>query len=529
MRKAALRIFGVFALFFYACAQQVAPTGGTRDETPPEILTIQPPQEQLNYQAEPIEIEFDEFISLKQLNQQLLTSPPLKYDLETTVKGKTLRIEIQDTLKANTTYVLNFGDAIVDYRESNPLKDFQYVFSTGNVIDTLQLNGRLVDAFTKEVVKDALVVLYDTSNLDSLPYKQIPKYVSRTNEDGSFKLRNLKEGTYSVFSLSDENTNYLFDKPDEKVAFLDSAIRLNSKMDSLRLYSFLEDREQQFVKSQKESAALNVLVFNRKIDSLTFSFVEKADSTYLLHHEISKGRDSLLLWFEVDSAYKSDMILATSFGYVDTIGLKFDTLDNRTLKLIGKPEGKHPYYKAVQLNFSRPLKTITDSLIQLRKADSTLLAADYEIDSLRPQQVIVKHEFETDSTYMLQLLPGAVNDLFGTSHDTLSMQFGLNSAKSYGNLYLTVNYTDSIPLMIQLLGRDQNVLRQLQLQDNKASFSNLKAGAYGLKLIVDENRNQQWDTGDFSKKRQAEKVFIYEGKITIRANWDQEIEWVIKK
>jgi hypothetical protein len=130
---------------------------------------------------------------------------------------------------------------------------------------------------------------------------------------------------------------------------------------------------------------------------------------------------------------------------------------------------------------------------------------------------------------MLQLLPGAVNDLFGLSHDSLTMQFSLNSPKDYGNLYLTVDYADSIPLLIQLLGRDQSVLRQLQMQEKKASFTNLKAGAYGLKLILDANDNQVWDTGDFSQKRQAEKVFIYEGEITIRANWDKEIEWVIKE
>lgn len=531
MHKMAVRLLVLGLIFLSSCAQQVAPTGGMRDEIPPEVLAIQPPQEQLNYQGETIEIEFDEFISLKQLNQQLLASPPLKYDLETKIKGKTLIIEIQDTLQANTTYVLNFGDAIVDFRESNPLKAFQYVFSTGSVVDTLELNGRLIDAFTKEVVKDALVVLYDTTTLDSLPYKEVPKYVSRTDKDGSFKLSNLKEGEYSIFSVSDENTNYLFDKPDEKVAFLDSTLSLSPKVkfDSLRLFSFQEDREAQFLESQKESAALNVLVFNRKIDSLAFSFLEAADSAHLLHHEISKGRDSLLLWFKVDTAYKTEIVLSTSFAYRDTVGLKFDTLGNKPLKLLSKPQGKQPYFKPLTLQFSRPVGSIVDSMIFLRKADSTLLTADFTIDSMRPQYLFVNHDFQIDSTYMLQLLPGAVNDLFGLSHDSLAMQFSLNSPKDYGNLYLTVDYADSIPLVIQLLGRDQSVLRQLQMQEKKASFTNLKAGVYGLKLILDANDNQVWDTGDFSQKRQAEKVFIYEGEITIRDNWDKEIEWVIKE
>lgn len=531
MHKVAERFFVLWLVFLYACAQQVAPTGGMKDETPPEVLSVQPPQEQLNYKGETIEIEFDEFISLKQLNQQLLTSPPLKYDLETKIKGKTLSIEIQDTLQANTTYVLNFGDAIVDFRESNPLTAFQYVFSTGNEIDTLELNGRLIDAFTKEVVKDALVVLYDSTTLDSLPYKQVPKYVSRTDQDGSFKLSNLKEGEYSIFSVSDENTNYLFDKPDEKVAFLDSTLSLSSKVqfDSIRLFSFQEDKERQFVESQKESAALNVLVFNRKIDSLVFSFLDAKDSAFLVHHEVSRGRDSLLLWFDADTVYEAEIVLSTSFAYRDTLGLKFDTLGNKPLKLLSKPQGKHPYFKPLQLQFSRPIERVVDSMIYLRKADSTLLIADFTIDSIRPQCLYVDYDFQVDSSYQLQLLPGAITDLFGLSHDSIAMQFSLNSPKDYGNLYLTVDYADSIPLLIQLTGRDQTVLNQLQMQENKASFTNLKAGVYGLKLILDANDNQVWDTGDFSQKRQAEKVFIYEGEITLRNNWDKEIEWVIKE
>ena len=120
--------------FTLACAQVVAPTGGEKDITPPEILLMEPQNEALNFSGNEIVLSFDEFVKVQKLKEQLIISPPLKYSLITKVKGKQLTIEIQDTLKENTTYVMNFGNSIVDVRENNPIPNFTYVFSTGNVI-----------------------------------------------------------------------------------------------------------------------------------------------------------------------------------------------------------------------------------------------------------------------------------------------------------------------------------------------------------------------------------------------------------
>ena len=151
-------IFGV--LLLSACAQVVAPTGGDRDLTPPEVMSLVPENQSLNFNANSFTLEFDEYVVLRKLKEQLLVSPPLKYSLESKTKGKNLIFTIKDTLKENTTYVFNFGNAIVDLNEGNPLSNFQYVFSTGPVIDSLSFSGKVVDAFDLTAEKDAVLLLY---------------------------------------------------------------------------------------------------------------------------------------------------------------------------------------------------------------------------------------------------------------------------------------------------------------------------------------------------------------------------------
>jgi hypothetical protein len=520
-------VFLCIVLLLNACAQQVAPTGGLKDEDPPQILSLNPPQESLNFSGDPIELEFDEFVKLNQLKQQFLASPPLSYPLETKIRGKKLSIEVVDTLEENTTYVFNFGNAIADFRENNPISGFKYVFSTGDKIDTLSIKGRVVEAFDLKVMEDMIVMLYDTSALGSLPYKRKPTYVDRTDKDGKFELTNLKAGEYCLFAISDENTNYLYDKPDELIAFIDRSLLLSTPLDSIKLYAFMEDREKQFIKSQKESGPQLILEFNRTIDTLQFRFLQAEDSINLLHYQKSSSADSLLLWFQQADKAEYEIIIIASPGYRDTIEVKIDSLEKRKLSLIKKPKAVHDFFKKVSLEFNRPIAEQDTRYLSVMRPDSTTFNYALEIDSIDAQRVMIKGDFQQDSVYIVSLLPKAFTDLYQQTHDSISFQFKLNKEGDFGNLYLKVSQADSLPKFVQLLGQSDKVLRQKDLEGQHIVFKNLKAGDYRLKLVIDRNGNQVWDTGNFNKNLQAEKVYYYEDKLTIRANWDQEIEWRI--
>jgi uncharacterized protein (DUF2141 family) len=210
-------------LIISSCAQQGSLTGGPKDEKPPEIISSIPENYSTQFRAETIEITFNEYFALKDIAKQLVVSPPMAKKPEFKIKGKTLEITFEDSLQPDRTYAINFGDALIDLNESNPIKNFQYVFSTGDKIDSLQAGGRVLDALDGKPVDNILVMLY-SGTADTLPLKTIPLYICRTNKEGKFTLRNLASGSYKIFALKDANTNYLFDQPAESVAFQDSLI-----------------------------------------------------------------------------------------------------------------------------------------------------------------------------------------------------------------------------------------------------------------------------------------------------------------
>jgi len=213
-----------------SCAQQGSLTGGEKDTNPPEVVKSEPPNFSTRFTAEKITMTFNEYFDLKNINQKLVVSPPMDHKPEFKMRGKELEITLKDSLQPNRTYALNMGDALVDLNESNAIKNFQYVFSTGDQLDSLQITGKVVLVPDGKPADDVLVMLYNGSNdsigsIDSLPLKEIPLYLSRTDKEGRFTLRNLASGGYRIFALKDANNNMLFDQPTESVAYLDSLIR----------------------------------------------------------------------------------------------------------------------------------------------------------------------------------------------------------------------------------------------------------------------------------------------------------------
>ena len=225
-----LLITSVFAvLAFTRCAKQVAPVGGPQDTLPPMIIESDPPNYSVNFESDKVEIEFNEFIQFKEMEQQFLSSPPFDEQPDISLKGKGFQITFNEPLKDSTTYTLNFGNAIVDFHEGNPLRNFRYVFSTGSELDSLEVRGHIEDAFTLKPPTDILVMLYEDLH-DSVPYNQIPDYVTRSQSDGSFVIGNIRMDTFQIFALGDKNSNYLYDNPEEPIAFRDSLITFQEEL-----------------------------------------------------------------------------------------------------------------------------------------------------------------------------------------------------------------------------------------------------------------------------------------------------------
>lgn len=218
----------VTSLLFFRCANPVTPEGGKKDTSPPVVLACDPPNSTIRFSEKSFTLQFDEFITLKNQATEVYFSPPLKTPPDFRLRGKSLVVKFDDTLVPGVTYSVIFGKAIADLTEGNPLSTFNYVFSTGDYIDSLSLRGSVVAAFDLQPQKDVYVGLYlnnnDTLPIDSLPLHSLPYYLSKTDENGIFRFSNLQNQPYKIFAIADQNGDLIFNQPSEKIAYSDSLV-----------------------------------------------------------------------------------------------------------------------------------------------------------------------------------------------------------------------------------------------------------------------------------------------------------------
>lgn len=299
------------ALTLTRCANPVSPQGGPKDADPPEVVSCDPPNLTTKFKASSFRIEFNEFISLKNPVNEIFISPPQKSQLDTRLKGRSLVVKMEDSLAPNTTYAVTFGKAIIDLTEGNVLMGFSYVFSTGDYVDTLSLQGTLTTAFDHKPQKDVFIELYidnnDTLAFDSLPVKVVPYYITKTDEQGNFMFHNLQNGKFKLFALADQNDDLIFNQLTEKIAFYDS----------LALPYYIPVPKADTTRRDSSETAVEKLVpsLAKKTDSLhKIDSVHKADSIreYLRRYPSY----SLFLFEETDSIQRIQKVANPMEGMV---------------------------------------------------------------------------------------------------------------------------------------------------------------------------------------------------------------------
>jgi len=214
----------VSIIFIYSCANVVAPTGGPKDEEPPVVLRMEPPNNTPNFTGRQVQVFFNEFVQVTDINQKLLVSPPMEEMPTVRLRGRTIIVSWDEAMRDSTTYNFFFGDAIADITERNAIPNFQIVFSTGPFVDSLSIGGTVIDAFTLKPSEGVYVMMYPMGN-DSLPFLERPVYLAKTDKQGKFHIGNTAAGSYLLFALNDLNANFLFDLPNEQIAFLDTLIK----------------------------------------------------------------------------------------------------------------------------------------------------------------------------------------------------------------------------------------------------------------------------------------------------------------
>ena len=530
----------IFILLISSCAQVLTPNGGEKDVSPPVVLKYYPDSAATNFTGKKIVIRFNEYVQLSDLNNQLIISPPMNTQPEVTIRKKDVVIELKDSLLPNTTYTISFGKSIKDITENNILDNFRYVFSTGPVIDSLKISGKVSNAITLAGEKDIYVMLYTETN-DSVPLKKKPYYFTKSRADGSFEFTNLRAGQYKIFALDDKNSNYLYDNSEERIAFSDQLVDLHSNIDTLNLKLFREEpTKQKRLKTLQPGTGkfLFIYALPMKHPRLTVTSPLWKEDVFT---EYSVNGDSINVWINNLEKDSLKFQVEDSRTIIDTFSLAvnkpsvkhgkggFGAEDTHKLKLSVNSGGGSSFDLNQQLiiTTNNPLKNFNEKDFILMKGKDTLKNT-ITLDETK-RHLHFSYKFEEDSSYSLFVKPNAITDWFGQKNDTLKSKFKIQKADYYGTLSVQFKGLTPGNYILGLLNEKDEVQKEVLItNDSLLKFEMLAPGSYRLKLIADENKNGKWDAGIYFQHKQPEKIIYYLNPIKMRSGWDMDVEWIFK-
>lgn len=528
-----LSIVFSYYLLVTSCAQIGSPTGGAKDTLAPVFMHSSPANGARNYTKKKIAIEFDEYVQVKNASQSVMVSPPLKEKPKFGLRGKSIVIDLNNEPKSNTTYTIDFGNSIQDLNESNPIPSFQFVFSTGESIDSMTISGKLLNAFDLKPVPDAFVMLYENFS-DSTPIKVQPDFVSKSQKNGEFFIRNIRSGNYHIFALLDANSNLLFDQPSESIAFLDSVLIPDAQIveksdtihslkdtihqikvikrlenyytpDSVNIMMFQEDFKKQFIlSSQRNERNKCTFIFNKPTEN-KFS-IENAKKLNPEQFKLERNAtgDTITYWLADTLLAKTDTVtfhfryhaldsLLKPMVKIDTVNVKYspkkETKDKKKEADNDKKEAK---ILPVSTNLDRntalelesniiitselPLASFDQSKIQFSTMidNNTEKPMKFKItqDTLNIRRYTLSTNWVEGTSYKFVVDSAAMSDMYGRANNKINISLRTQREDSYGiiKLELASNY-QNCNLIVQLLTETDALVKQVIIENFNESKS----------------------------------------------------------
>lgn len=561
------------AMLLAGCANMGSgPQGGPKDENAPKYVSSTPTPDQKGYKSQKITLYFDEYVTLKDPYSKVVVSPPQNAPLSINALGKKVTVELGDSLEPERTYIVDFANSIADNNEGNELKDYFISFSTGQTIDTFEISGKIINALTLAPAAGVYVGAYE-SDADTAFTNTKMDYVAKTGQDGTFRIRGLKNREYSVFGLKDNNSNFKFDDKSEGIAVLGHRVRtsveevvrhdttykdsttidtiiarktLRYMPDTLLMRLFVETKHLQYFKSaswtDKSNFTLNFVNEKKQLPTISALNFESKDWYRL---EPGTSHDTLTYWLSDTAVANMDTLrFAIEYEKTDSAGLFIAHKD--TIQLLAKKwkkDKKHKgpdfaiakkvdYFKNPTVEWDSPIANFDESKAMLRmKRDSSwdTIACRLEPVENSPRKYTLKAAFEEGGRYTLTVDSGQVNDLMGHwNKEKRECSFAIRKKEEYTRLDLKVRNAQGTAY-VELLDAKEKVVRKERLADGTASLANIEPGDYFLRLFEDSNNDGEWTTGDYRQKRAPEQVYYYPKKLTLKANWEREEEWDVKE
>lgn len=451
-------------VFTSGCAQIIPPTGGPRDSIPPVMLKALPADSTLNFKGNKIVLTFNEYIQLDKAEEQLVVSPVPKTNPVIEAKLKEVTIKIKDTLEENTTYSINFGKSLKDLNEGNPYKNFTYLFSTGNQLDSGRLSGKVVIAETGKPDSTLIVMLHRNFD-DSAVMKEKPRYFARLDSAGTFAFNNIAPGRYNLFALKDPSGQKMYMRKSDMFAFYDSAVTVGGESIHPVLYAFSEepDEKKPGGRAAAPSATTKKTTAPKKEKKLSYT-TNLADGQQDLLSDFKLTFNDSLVAFDESKLHFTDTLFLPVTGYSisrnDTSGKVF----------------------------------------------------------------VLKYPWKEEQHFRLILEQDIAKDSAGLElAKTDTIKFRTKRNADYGSLKLRVRNLDTAQHIVFLFFKTDKLEQTVPVRNKEVNFSLFNTGEYEIRILYDQNDNLKWDAGNYMKKIQPEKIVADGKKYTIRANWDNEI------
>jgi len=569
--------------FNTGCANRgIGPQGGPKDTLPPVIVKRTVEQGERNVTAKEQVIQFDEYILIDGSTENILVSPPQQRPPEIKAIGKKLEIKFQEDLKDSTTYTIDFGNQLVDNNEKNPYKDLSIAFSTGPMLDSLEIYGTLINAENLNPVSGVVVGIHANHD-DSVFYLQPFTRIARTNEQGEFTIRNVKEGSYRLYALRDQSRDYCF-QAGEALAFCDTLLtpyittetfldtiylKDTLSQDSLPIPDSIVTREYFYY----EPSNLLLRLFKENYQRLYFQRALRKEAHLIQLNfsgpqpslpqfsdlppclvQPSAQMDTFYIWLSDSMDIQKDTIrFAMTYTKSDSLYqpvLQTDTIlavyrapriNERTKQAIeekrlktglvvkSNASSKFNFFDTLRLYSATPiLDFLADSIHLQLKEDTILTPVACTIERVQDNALClnVLASLQPNKDYILSLDSGAIHDIYHLCNKKDQYKVLVRSLETYATI--TVHLHPYHPqAYLQLLDSKDQPVRTVKAMEQGTELQYVNAGTYYLRMFLDTNNDGEWTTGEFKTHRQPEEVFYFPKKLNLRANWtfEQHFDW----
>ncbi|MCL8535888.1 Ig-like domain-containing protein [Chryseobacterium gallinarum] len=532
----------VICFLVHSCARVGSPVGGPKDTLAPRFLSSNIDTTRVNVKRDirELRLDFDEYVTLKDINKNLIISPPIKNIkriLPSGIANKFVLIQWTDTLQANTTYNFNFGNSIVDNNESNPLRYFNFAFSTGEKLDDLYISGEVKDVLdikSKTGTTDNKLVVGLYQAKDTINYKQKPYYITKVDDDGYYEMNYLTPGKYKIIAFEDENGNSIYDPGKEKIGFKKEPIDVEKSISGLNLKVYPSKKPLKYAE-MKEIAGGVLMTFegnpsevkveslNDKLKDIKVTHTPKSDSVRIWFDAVKNnvGQESAeKLVFSHNIGPKKDTVYSVSLFY------KYNKKNTMTISSDNGGGSLAPKsdFKITSNYFIDKIDPASWRLTV--KGDSlTTIPFTAKISETNPYQILVQSDFVSGKNYQLLVPSKTVSSFYEKTSAPHRFDFDVAKIDEFGSLAFKLQNAPVAKYWIQLLDSSGKVIYQKYTEGDSVKFDILKPEEYIVRILVDNNGNKYWDEADFVNETFAEDAYIFYKKVIVRGLWETNEEW----